>query len=221
MTLREMLNRGAQEFNIELSIEQTDACLVYQVELEKWNRKINLTAIRDERDIVVKHFIDSFSYTKGFIHNPGTKLLDMGSGAGFPALPIKIAFSDISVTLVEPVQKKVSFLRHVIRTLKLVDVAVLDKRTNELPSTYDEKFDVVTARAFADMDTALKEGSRFLSSGGVMVLSRGPEETISGAVLDKHGFVIENRFDLVLPLSDHRRSMWTLRRSSSFNADNI
>src|SRR5512147_37598 len=117
MTPRELLITGAKELGIELTAEQVNSLFIYLVELKKWNRKINLTAIRDERDIIVKHLLDSLSYIKGFEPIERPMLLDMGSGAGFPALPIKVARPEISVVLVESVKKKASFLRHIIRTL--------------------------------------------------------------------------------------------------------
>jgi 16S rRNA (guanine527-N7)-methyltransferase len=197
-----------------LSDEQTDACLVYLVELQKWNRKINLTAIRDEKDIIVKHFIDSFSYRTGFDPAMGTKLIDMGSGAGFPALPLKIAFPDLAVTMVESVRKKASFLRHIIRTIGLDGVEVIDKRTEEIPDTYQSQYDFVTARAFAEMPAALHAGVRFLMPGGMMVLSRGPEETISDDVVAALKMTVESRRNLVLPSSDYRRALWVFRKMS-------
>jgi 16S rRNA (guanine527-N7)-methyltransferase len=212
VTLRRTLAEGARAFGVTLSDEQADACLVYLVELEKWNRKINLTAIRDERDIIVKHFLDSFSYCTGFDPLPGTKLLDMGSGAGFPALPIKIAFPDVEVTMVESVQKKASFLRHIIRTLGLAGVEVINKRTNEVPDAYRSRYDCVTARAFAEMQSVLLEGTGFLLSGGRMILSRGPEESIPDDVVSALGMTLESRSDLILPYSDYRRSIWVFRK---------
>ena len=212
MTLRRSLIDGASAFGIALTEEQADSCLVYLVELEKWNRKINLTAIRGEREIVIKHFIDSFSYVKGFDPRPGMALLDMGSGAGFPALPVKIAFPGLFVTMVESVRKKATFLRHIIRTLKIEGALVLDSRTDSLPDTYRSSCDVVTARAFAEMGTALKEGTVFLKPGGLMVLSRGPEETISGEAAACHGMALESRLDLNLPISGDPRAIWIFRK---------
>ena len=135
MTPRELLITGANELGIELSVEQVNSLFIYLAELKKWNKKINLTAIRDERDMIVKHVLDSLSYIKGFDPTAGQMLLDMGSGAGFPAFPIKVARPEISVTLVESVKKKASFLRHIIRTLELTGAEVIDKRTEELPGT--------------------------------------------------------------------------------------
>jgi 16S rRNA (guanine527-N7)-methyltransferase len=214
VTLRRTLVEGARFFKVELSEEQAEACLIYLVELQKWNRKINLTAIRNEKDIIVKHFIDSFSYCTGFDPAPGKKLLDMGSGAGFPALPIKIAFPGLAVTMVESVGKKASFLRHIIRTIGLAGVEVIDKRTEKLPDTYQSQYDVVTARAFSEIKAVLHEGVRFLVPGGRMVLSRGPEERISDDVVLALMMTVESRREFILPSSSHRRALWVFRKKS-------
>ena len=213
MTLRRRLIDGASAFGLVLSDDQADACLVYLVELEKWNRKINLTAIRDEREIVTKHFVDSFSYVRGFTPSPGMALLDMGSGAGFPALPIKIAAPDLSVTLVESVGKKGAFLRHIIRTLRLQNAVVLEARTGELPAERHGRYDVVTARAFADMGTALREGAAFLKKGGVMVLSRGPAETVAEDAAIAQGMVVRSRQEIVLPGLGDPRALWVFEKT--------
>jgi 16S rRNA (guanine527-N7)-methyltransferase len=212
MTLRALLTTGAEKLGITLSEQQADAFLVYLVELEKWNRKINLTAIRNEQDVVIKHFLDSLSYLSGFTPGPAPRLLDMGSGAGFPAVPIKICHPEISITMVEAVNKKASFLRHIVRTLKLAETAVVDKRTNELPPSYHQTYDVVTARAFADMKSALSEGAPFLKPNGLMVLSRGPEETIEEGIVLKAGLVIEKQVNLSLPHSNDPRAIWVFRK---------
>jgi 16S rRNA (guanine527-N7)-methyltransferase len=212
MTHRRILSEGSRDLGIALAEPQLDAFLVYLVELDKWNRKINLTSIRDEREIVIKHFLDSLAYLKNGEISAGAKLLDMGSGAGFPALPIKIARPDLMVTMVESVKKKTSFLRHIIRTLQLSHTAVLDVRTNELAETSNAQYDVVTARAFASMEKALEEGSRFLKTGGMMILSRGPEEEIDDQAMERNSVAFLRRFDLVLPSSEYRRSIWTFVR---------
>ncbi|MEK6742132.1 MAG: 16S rRNA (guanine(527)-N(7))-methyltransferase RsmG [Nitrospirota bacterium] len=212
MTLRTLLTSGAEKLDIMLSDRQTDAFLVYLVELEKWNRKINLTAIRNEQDIVIKHFLDSLSYLNGFVPAPGLRLLDMGSGAGFPAVPIKICHPEIGITMVEAVNKKASFLRHITRTLKLTEIVIVDKRTNELPASHHGTYDVVTARAFAEMKAAISEGATFLKPGGLMVLSRGPEETVGEGDVLKAGLVIEKKLDLRLPHSNDPRAIWVFRK---------
>jgi 16S rRNA (guanine527-N7)-methyltransferase len=212
-SIGQILSSGATELGVELSDVQINSCLLYLSELKKWNQKINLTAIRDDRDIVIKHFLDSLSFIKGFAPVEGLKLLDMGSGAGFPALPLKIAIPGISVTMVESVKKKAAFIRHIIRTLRLSGAEVSDKRTEELPDSFHSSFDVVTARAFADMETALAAGKPFLKSKGAVVLGRGPEEKISEQELSKAGIVLERRVELILPHSDYKRAIWVFRKA--------
>jgi 16S rRNA (guanine527-N7)-methyltransferase len=212
MIPRELLKSGAEELGVSLSIEQINSVFVYLAELRKWNQKINLTAIHDERDVIIKHVLDSLSYLKGFDPTSGSRLLDMGSGAGFPAFVIKIARPELAITLVESVKKKASFLRHIVRTLKLESVVVIDKRTDELPDEHTPSYDVVTARAFADMSAALSAGTAFLKPGGLMVLSRGPEENIGEPAMYKAGVALEQRIDLTLPHSDYKRAIWVFRR---------
>jgi 16S rRNA (guanine527-N7)-methyltransferase len=209
-----MLTEGAGELGVELSDAQADSCLLYLSELMKWNRKINLTAITEDREIIIKHFLDSFSFMKGFTPGPGMALLDMGSGAGFPALPVKIACPEMAITMVESVKKKASFLRHIVRTLGLSGVEVVDRRIEELSESYWTRFDLVTARAFAAMDKALTSGSAFLKPGGLMILSRGPEEEIDGAVLEQKGFTLEGTELFTLPISDYRRAIWIFRKKA-------
>lgn len=211
--LRRLLVDGAGELGVSLTEAQADSCFLYLSELRKWNRKINLTAIRSDRDVIIKHFLDSFAFLRGLPPVPALHLLDMGSGAGFPALPVKIAHPEISVTMVESVKKKASFLRHIIRTLKLGDADVQDRRTSELPESFRGAFDVVTARAFADMETALAVGAPFLKTGGTMVLSRGPEEGVDDSEISKAGMAFERVEELTLPGSDIRRAIWVFRKT--------
>ncbi len=212
MTSRDLLHAGARELGISLTPDQMDSMFQYLAELKKWNARINLTAIREERETVIKHVLDSLSYSKGFSIKPGLRLLDMGSGAGFPALPIKIAYPEISVMLVESVKKKASFLRHIVRMLRLSGIEVSDKRTDELSDFFHGAYDVVTARAFADMFKALKAGLPFLKSGGLIVLSRGPGENISEQELLKIGDIQISRLELTLPGSNYKRVIWVFKR---------
>ena len=212
MTPRHLLLSGATELGVPLTDRQADDLFAYVAELHKWNRKINLTAITSERDVVIKHLLDSLSYLKGFSADAGGRLLDMGSGAGFPAIPIMIARPELAITLVESVKKKASFLRHVCRVLQLAKIEVLDIRTGEVAASYDNTYNVVTARAFAEMGTALSDGRRFLKPGGHVVLSRGRGESLEEKEAARLGFVLEKKIHLVLPHSDNERSLWVFRK---------
>lgn len=213
VTLRELLVASARKLDINLTDGQADSCLLYLAELKRWNRKINLTAIREDRDIIIKHFLDSFAFLKGFVPVEGLSLLDMGSGAGFPALPLKIVHPEMGITLVEATRKKAAFLRHIIRILGLSEARVLDKRTEELPDSFEQGFEIVTARAFADMEAALGAGIRFLKPGGFLVLSRGPEESVNEQEMKKAGVAVVGKTLLTLPYSDYQRAIWVFRRA--------
>ncbi len=213
MTPREVLATGVQELGIDLNTEQIDTFFIYIAELKKWNRKINLTAITEDQDMVIKHLLDSLSYKAGFSPAPGLKLLDIGSGAGFPAIPLKIACPELAAVLVESIKKKAAFLRHVIRTLKLTGINVIDKRTEEIVDSLQAAFDVVTARAFADMGAALAAGTPFLKLGGIMVLSRGPDESVSEQHMTKAGVILEKNIPMRLPHSDYKRAIWVFKRT--------
>ena len=213
MNPREFLQNGAQELGISLSVEQINSVFIYLAELKKWNQKINLTAIKDEKDIIIKHLLDSFSFLTGFTPAPGLRLLDMGSGAGFPALPIKIAHPEISIIMVESVKKKASFLRHIIRTLKLTETEVLDIRTEELSDPFLSSCDIVTARAFSIMKSATTAGAPFLKPGGLLVLSRGPEETINEKDFVGAGVALEKKINLTLPHSEYKRVIWVFQKA--------
>ncbi len=213
VTPRELLTTGAQELGIVLTVEQSNSFFLYMAELKKWNRKINLTAITENREIVIKHILDSLSYCIGFAPAPGLKLLDLGSGAGFPAIPLRLAYPEITVTLVESIKKKASFLRHIIRTLKLEGITVIDKRTEDIADSLLATFDVVTARAFADLSTALVAGTPFLKPSGLMVLSRGPEESLGEQRIARAGVILEKRVPITLPHSDYKRALWIFKKT--------
>jgi 16S rRNA (guanine527-N7)-methyltransferase len=215
MTPRELLISGSEMLGIPLNSEQVNSLFVYMTELKKWNRKINLTAISDDREVVIKHLLDSLSFLEGFDPGPGVKLLDMGSGAGFPGIPIKIAHPIVSVMLVESVKKKASFLRHIVRTLELTSIEVSDMRIEELPEDLYGCYDVVTARAFADMQSAIAAGKAYLKDGGLLVLSRGPSETICEEDLLKADVSLEERQELTLPHSDYKRAVWVFKKHCS------
>lgn len=206
---------GAQELGCPLTDQQAKLLFVYLDELKKWNRKINLTAITEERDMVIKHLLDSLSYLHGFGAGAEPRLLDMGSGAGFPAIPLKIVRPSLSVVLVEAVKKKASFLRHIVRLLQLQAIEVKDMRTDELPGEYKGAFEVVTARAFADMPSALAAGVPFLKIGGIMVLSRGPGETIGDLEMSRANARVEKKIEIMLPHSDYRRVIWVFRKNEN------
>jgi 16S rRNA (guanine527-N7)-methyltransferase len=175
----------ARRSGIELSPAQLDAFQIYQRELVEWNARFNLTTITDPDQVIVKHFLDSLSVAPVVRQNIYS-LIDLGSGAGFPGLPLKIAFPALRVTLIDSTGKKVEFLKHVIAELNLRGVTALHARAEELAHDpkYREKYDAAVARAVADLPTLLEYALPFVRVGGVFVAQKGvdvEEEVRRGA----------------------------------------
>ncbi len=170
---KRLLVEGAKAFGIHLEERDLNAFILYLRELLKWNQKINLTAIRSEREIILKHFLDSLSVAP-FLSEISS-LLDIGSGAGFPGIPIKIVRPDIDVTLIDSVRKKVDFQRHIIRLLHLKGIEAIHARVQDKPiiQNHKEGFDGVIARAFSDLHNLLVLSLPFLKEGGVVIAMKG------------------------------------------------
>ena len=185
--------------------------LRYRQELLDWNTRMNLTAITDPEEVLIKHFLDSLSLLIVY-DRPGTRLLDIGAGAGFPGLPLKIARPHWQVVLLEATGKKVTFLQHVIETLQLQDVIAVHGRAEELANKqeYRAAFDVVTARAVASLATLLEYGAPFCRVGGLIILPKKGElveELAQGKRAARQvGAVLKDEVAVALPgLEDGRR----------------
>jgi len=169
--LGDLLRKFSQEVGVSLEDFQIKLFGLYLQELLEWNKTFNLTGIRDPEDIVIKHFVDSLTPLPYL--EPSGRLLDIGPGAGFPSIPLKIAASELQVQLVEASRKKISFLKHIIRTLKLESVIVIHSRVEdaELP---DEPFDTIISRAFTRLEPLLEIVSPLMEPGNTLVAMFGP-----------------------------------------------
>ncbi|KAF0108928.1 MAG: 16S rRNA (guanine527-N7)-methyltransferase [Chloroflexi bacterium] len=160
---------------VSLNLLQQKAFEVYEHELIRWNQKFNLTAIREEESIRVKHFVDSLSCLVVMKNLHGERVIDIGTGAGFPGIPLKIARPGIKLTLVESVGKKASFCTHVVETLHLENVEVLTLRAEEvgrLP-VHRERYDWALARAVAGLPILSEYLLPLLKIGGSMLAQKG------------------------------------------------
>jgi 16S rRNA (guanine527-N7)-methyltransferase len=167
------LKQGAAHFELELD----DRCLQnftrFAKELLRWNQKINLTSIIKPSEIVEKHFIDALA-----VHpylSQGATILDMGAGPGFPGIPLKLIRPMLQMTLIDASVKKVSFLKHVIRILKLTDIQAHHMRAEDFPlkKSEDELFNVVICRAFSTLDKFLDLALPLLAQGGTALAMKG------------------------------------------------
>ncbi len=198
----DLLRAGIRELGLRPDDGQIAAFMTYLSELMKWNRAYNLTGLKTPGDIVIKHFIDSLLFIKVIPADAGT-LADVGSGAGFPGIPLKIAEPGLKVYLIEPTQKKAIFLRHICSRLGLEGIEVITKRIEDLEGL---KVDVAVTRALFNVGDFLKKAGGILNDGGSLILSKGPkvDEEVKGM-----GRIALT--DLRLPLSGITRRFVVLR----------
>jgi 16S rRNA (guanine527-N7)-methyltransferase len=185
---------GAQALHIYLTPQQIDHFQLYLDELLAWNQRINLTSITEPREVAVKHFLDSLAVNQ--VLQAGS-LLDIGSGAGFPGLPIKIFDGRRDVTLLEPNQKKTAFLRHVIGSLQLSSVSVISMRLEELSNdeAYRRRFFNIATRAVALLP-ALEHVRMLLAQNGRVIWSRTQHLS---APVQHQGFTVIQEAEYLLP----------------------
>jgi 16S rRNA (guanine527-N7)-methyltransferase len=169
---------GAGKLGIELNARQVKQFELYYQELIKWNKEINLTAITDYSSVQVKHFLDSLTITLALpeeeVKRPDFNIVDIGTGAGFPGVPLKILFPQPRLVLIEPTAKKTAFLHHIIRKLELENVEVSNNRAEEaahLP-LYREQFALVLSRAVALLPTLVELTLPFCQIGGRFIAQK-------------------------------------------------
>lgn len=189
---RETVRNGLEHFTVQVTPTMLDQLAFHAAEMLFWNKKINLTAITDPYDVAVKHMIDSAAVLP--LITPSSAVLDLGSGGGFPGIPLKILCPSLSVTLVDASRKKVSFLKHVIRTRSLKDIEAFHARGEDLAreESFRGTFDVVISRAFSGLDVFVSMALPFLKPDGRIIAMKGPDnaqeealfESVAGTLAD-------------------------------------
>ena len=174
MKAEELLEIGINELGIGHTEAQIKSFLTFLSELKKWNRAYNLTGLKTDQDIIIKHFLDSLLYLRA-IPAETQRLADVGSGAGFPGLPLKIMMPELEVFLVESSRKKTAFLRHITRLLKLEGVEVLEKRIEGLDVKYEKSFDVAVSRATFSITEFIELACPYARETGRLILNKGPK----------------------------------------------
>lgn len=183
--MNDILIKGLQKSNIILDENQIEALVFHSEEMLRWNKKTNLTSITDLEEVAVKHIVDSCilsKYCSGY-----DKILDIGTGAGYPGIPLKILLPDVDVTLVETIRKKVSFLKHIIRSLKLDKIKAVQARGEEQSNdeAFSGKFDAVVCRAFSGLDKFVNMAIPYLNENGVIFAMKGREKDHETELLKK------------------------------------
>jgi len=209
MGLDRELQRQLQGFGIELTAAQVERLLWLQAELLRWNRTHNLTAITDPAEALEKHLVDSLTLLP-YLPEAG-RLLDLGSGGGFPGLPLKIMRPQLEVVSVDAVAKKIAFQRHAGRRLGLDGFTAWHGRAESLPEEPFTAggFDLVVARAFTSLTGFIELALPCLKDDGVMIAMKGPEgeRELQEAAgwLEQQRIVCERQVELVLPVSGSQR----------------
>jgi 16S rRNA (guanine527-N7)-methyltransferase len=169
---QDLIVQGAKSFSLQMGPQIVGQYAEFAKMLVQWNEKINLTAITDPRDMAIKHFIDSLAVAP-FVPTCGS-VLDMGTGAGFPGIPLKILYPHVRMTLIDAVLKKVNFIKYAIRTLKLMDAEALHIRAEHLAHEDDHKrFDLITCRAFSSLEHFVMLAHPLLAEGGLLLALKG------------------------------------------------
>lgn len=217
------LKEDLNEFGIELTAETEEQFLLYYNMLIEWNSFMNLTAITDFDEVLKKHFTDSVSLIRA-IPDLGEKkyrIIDIGTGAGFPGIPLKIVFPNISVVLLDSLNKRVNFLKEVISKLQLTDITAVHGRAEDFAKNkeYRESFDLCVSRAVANLATLseyclpfVKKNGRFISYKSEKV---SEEFEISRKAISVLGGEYENQVTFELPDSDIYRNLFIIKKKSA------
>ena len=205
MNLNEF-NEELKKLGITLSTYQLDKLEKFYKLLVEWNNKINLTRIIDKEDVYLKHYYDSLTINKVIDLNEVETLCDVGSGAGFPGIVLKIFYPHLKITLVDSLQKRVNYLNEIIKELDLKDIKAIHVRGED----YKEKFDVVTSRAVANIEKLMKYTMHLLNKNGVLVALKGNideelNEEVEKRLSKKYKIVKIEKF--LLPIENSKRSI--------------
>ena len=213
-------NEFIQEINklgIQLTDEQLHQLDKYYQLLVEWNKVMNLTGITEEKEVYLKHFYDSLTIAKVIDLTKEKSLCDVGSGAGFPGMVLKIVFPNLKVTLVDSLNKRIKFLTEVANELNLKDIALVHARAEDFAKNNREKFDVVTARAVAPINVLLEYCLPLIKVGKYFIALKGnisQEIILLNNSLTKIGGKLINSQEFLLPIENSNRSLLVITKEN-------
>ncbi len=203
---KEEFIESLKDINIDITEEQLNQLdKLYQLVLE-WNEKINLTRITDQKEVYLKHFYDSLTVHKAVNLNEITTLCDVGTGAGFPGMVLKIVFPKLKITLIDSLQKRVNYLNEAIKQLKLKDIEAIHSRGED----YEGQYDIVTSRAVANIEKLVNYTMHLVKKNGIFVAMKGDIEKeltpeVQKKLNKKYQIVKIEKF--LLPIENSKRSL--------------
>ena len=216
MGFNEKFLEKLNKIQLNVNDEVLNKFWVYMTNLLEWNEKINLTAITDEDDIILKHFIDSLTILEYIPEK--SNVIDVGTGAGFPGIPLKIVREDINMTLMDSLNKRITFLNEIINKLGLKKINAIHSRAEELAKMpeHREKYDIAVSRAVANLSTLSEYMIPFVKVGGKCICMKGSNieeelETAKNAIKELGG-EIEKVINFKLPDSDNERNIIIIKK---------
>ena len=208
--LKEVLVEGARVLGVELPVGSLEAFGFFMEELMRWNRRINLTSIRNPFEIVVKHFLDSLAVSPYL--SPGYSLLDVGSGAGFPCIVLKISDPSLRVTSIDSSGKKLAFQRHLIRQLGLegIDAVQAHLPDPRIVEKFNKSFDYAISRAFGSLGALLRIARPFIKDTGIVIAMKGKmgvRQMPNNNALARFNMRLQRAISFTLPFIDANRTL--------------
>ena len=210
--------KDLEELQISLSEKQLLQFMTYYEMLIEWNQVMNLTAITDFDEVLKKHFIDSISLIKAHDVSLPVSVIDIGTGAGFPGIPLKIAFPNLKITLLDSLNKRVNFLQAVIDELQLEDIDAIHGRAEDFAKKgkLREQYDLCVSRAVANLSTLseyclpyIKVGGKFISYKSEKIVEESENAKNAISIL---GGKIENQIEFMIPNSDIYRNLFVIKK---------
>ena len=218
MNFYDLLDRAAKDVGVELTEEKYNKFISYMRLLQEWNEKINLTAITEDEEIIKKHFIDSIKAFKREEFKNSKNMIDVGTGEGFPGIPIAIINPNIKVTLLDSLNKRVNFLNTVIEKLELKNIVTVHSRAEDgaRNKMYREQFDLATSRAVANMSVLSEYCLPYVKVGGRLIALKGPsvseEIEDSRAAIQKLGGELEGVMPVEIEDSDLKHNLVIVKK---------
>lgn len=216
--LQEYFKKLAKDINVEVNDDEINKFSFYMDLLLEWNEKINLTAITEKNEIILKHFIDSLTIYKYIKEND--KIADVGTGAGFPGIPLAIMKNKNEVILVDSLNKRINFLKMVSEKLNLNDITIVHERAEEFSIKNKEKYDVVTARAVAHLSNLLEYSIQSVKVDGYFIAMKAQateELNESKNAINLLSCSLDECIEFNLPIEESKRTLIKIKKDNKTN----